>query len=83
MDYDITLEMLTDQVIEQDSRKRMKAAKILKAAIDLFDKAADEVNRAANVLGDDPASDRAFSMVNDMEDLICDLKAMREEYKRG
>ena len=84
MDYDTTFEMLIDQAINEiDTRKRRNAAVFLKTAIELMDKAADSVNDAAKVLTDDPAGDRVLAMVNDMEDLLCDLKAMQDEYERG
>ena len=84
MDYDTTFEMQIDQAINEiDTRKRRNAAVILKTAIELLDKAADSVVEAAKVIRTDPACDRVMSVANGIEDLLCDLKVMQDEYANG
>lgn len=68
---------------EVDGETLRQAAKSLNWAIEDLDKSADWVNDALTMLLDKPVGDRVGAMLNDMENLLSDLKAMKSNFERG
>ena len=61
---------------------RKASAKLVVAVLHM-DTAAESVKNAMDVLADTVAEDRVGAMLNDMENLLCDLRAMKTRYGRG
>lgn len=68
---------------EIDGETLRQAARSLRISIEELDKAADSVNEAAETLVDTPAGDRVAAILNDMENLLTDLKAMQKNFDKG
>ena len=58
------------------------AARSLKYAVEDLDKTLDLINEAAEILVDTPEGDRVASYMNEMENMLTDLKIMQAEYER-
>lgn len=61
---------------------RKASAKLVLSAIHM-DTAAEYVKKAMDILTDTVAEDRVGAMLNDMENLLCDLRAMKDKFGRG
>lgn len=90
---DTTVDMMFDHAVADewernnnpaiDAEILRKAAGNLSIAVVQMDTAAENVKRAMDVLADTVAEDRVGAMLNDMENLLCDLRAMKNKYERG
>ena len=63
-----------------DGETLRQAAKSLGYAIDELDVVCDSVNEAAEALKDAPEGDRVRSILDDMEQVLKDLKGMKEKW---
>ena len=63
-----------------DGETLRQAAKALGYAIDELDEAADCVNEAAEQLVDTPEGDRVASVLDEMEDLLKELRRFQKEW---
>ena len=61
---------------------RRASAKLVVAVLHM-DTAAEYVKNAMDILTDTVAEDRIGAMLNDLENLLCDLRAMKTKYGRG
>ena len=90
---DTTVDMMFDHAVADEWERNnipaidadilRKAAGSLSIAVVQMDTAAENVKRAMDVLADTVAEDRVGAMLNDMENLLCDLRAMKNKYERG
>ena len=64
--------------------KEMKqSAKTLKSAIGHLDKATDYAAEAAKELKGTPMEDQVLSYLNELEDIMSDIKAIQENFAKG
>ena len=78
---DALWEAQTKPVIDGETLRQ--AAKHLETAIEDVDHACDYVNEAAGELKDTVQEDRVYAMLNDMENILADLKAMKDKFEKG
>lgn len=71
------------ETMPTDGETLKLAAKSLNYAINELDGAADSVNEACESLADCPEYDRVKSILNDMEEILSDLKSMQERWEKG
>ena len=90
---DTTIDAMIDQAVADEWERqntpaidpeilRKASAKLVLAAIHM-DTAAEYVKKSMDILTDTVAEDRVGAMLNDMENLLCDLRAMKNKYERG
>ena len=90
---DTTIDAMFDQAVADEWERQntpaidvdllKSAAAKLTVAVIHMDTAAEYVKKAMNTLEDTTAEDRVGAMLNDMENLLCDLRAMRNKYGKG
>ena len=66
-----------------DGETLRQAGRSLRLAAEDLDKSADWVNEARETLKDTILYDRVASFLNDMEDMLSSIKAMRDNFERG
>ena len=66
------------------SEKALKeAAKMLVGVVESLDKATDSVAEAVNILEGTPMEDRVASIMDDLEDICCDVRRMQSNFSKG
>lgn len=90
---DSTVDLMFDQAVAEEWEQKTKpavdpeilrkaSAKLVIAVLHM-DTAAESVKNAMDVLADTVAEDRVGAMLNDIENLLCDLRAMKTKFGRG
>ena len=64
-----------------DGETLRQAAKALKFAINELDESCDCVNEAAEILVDTPEGDKVASILEEMENILKELKGMKEKWE--
>ena len=85
-DVDSVLEPGSANVVDIPSyaeKALKKAAKMLAGVVESLDKATDNVAEAVNVLEGTPMEDRVASIMNDLEDICCDVRRMQSNFRKG
>ena len=87
-DLAIAIEQMNARIWEEqnqptDGETLKMAARELNFAIEELDQAADWVNTGMEELKDCVEYDRVASVLNDMENILNDLKAMRDKWQKG
>ena len=83
--YEMECARIWEQInmADPNENKLIEAAHSLNIAIEHLNTAVDWVADAAQELSGTTMEDRVMSLVQDIEDIICDLKEMQKRWKRG
>lgn len=89
MNVDLMIERETEKLWEEQTRPEIDgetlrlAARSVGWAVEELDRTADFVNEAAETLVDTPEGDRLLAILNDMENMLINLKETQKRFEKG
>lgn len=71
-----------EQNAQADGKRLRMAASSMRYAVDQLDKTLDLISDAAEALVDTPEGDRVASYVDEIENVLTDLKMLQKDFER-